>query len=117
MTRTSFSLSIPPYLKAPFQLSFLISSGISLFLLIAFFRLQPIVPFFYSLAEPGDYLVDKKFLVIFPIFSFLITIGHVFLIKMLYHHEKIIPTLFAWSTVAIQIILLLELVRIVYIIS
>lgn len=117
MTRKTFSLNISQYLKAPFQLSFLISSGISLFLLIAYFRLQPTVPLFYSLAEPNDFLVDKSYLIIFPIFSFLITIGHIFIIKALYHHEKIIPTLFAWCTVTIQVLLLLELIRIVYIIS
>jgi len=117
MTPKSFSVQVPKYLKAPFQLSFLFSSGMSLFLLISYFRLQPTVPLYYSLAEPTDYLVDKQWLILFPLISFLITIGHALLIKSLFHHEKIIPQLFAWCTVAIQILLTLELVRIVYIIS
>ncbi len=117
MTPKTFSLQVPRYLKAPFQLSFLFSSGIALFLLIAYFRLQPTVPMYYSLAEPTDYLVDKQWLILFPVISFAITIGHAFLIKILFHHEKIIPMLFAWCTLAIQILLTLELVRIVYIIS
>lgn len=117
MSRQLFSLQLPKYLKAPFQLSFLISSANALFLLISFFRLQPVVPIFYSLATANDFLAEKQWLILFPVLSFSITIGHLFLIRMLYRHEKIIPILFAWCTIAIQVILLFELMRIVFIIS
>ena len=117
MSRHTFSLNLPKFLKAPFQLSLLMSSASALILLIAFFRLQPTVPIFYSLATSADYLADKKWLILFPAFSFLMTIGHLFLIRLLYKHEKIIPILFAWCTIALQLILLMELIRIILIVS
>jgi len=117
MTQKFLSVQVPSHLKTPFQVCFLVSSGLTLFLLVSYLRLQPTVPLFYSLADPSDYLVDKQWLILFPVISFAITFGHSILIKTLYHHEKIIPNLFAWSTVAIQVLLTLELVRIVIIIS
>ncbi len=117
MARQFTSLAVPKYLKAPFQLLFLISSSNALFLLISFFKLQPVVPIFYSLADSSDYLVDKRWLILFPFVSFLITISHLFLIKLLYKHQKIIPILFAWCTVVVEILLFLELIRITLIIS
>jgi len=75
------------------------------------------VPLFYSVSDPNDYLADKRWLILFAILSFMVTIGHAFLIRILFHHEKIIPILFACCTVAIQILLALELIRIIYIIT
>lgn len=117
MPKRFFTIDTPNFLQVPFQLSFLLSSVTALFLLVFFFRIQPIVPIFYSLADPADFLASKIWLLIFPVLAFTISFGHLFLIKMLYQHQKIIPTLFAWSTVAVQVLILLELLRIIYIIS
>jgi hypothetical protein len=113
---THLSFHLPANLKSPFRLSFLASCILALAFLILYFRLPPVVPLFYSLAEPNDYLAPKEWLGVIPALSFLITFFHLILIRMLYHHEKIIPTMFAWATVIIQFLFLLAFVRIISIV-
>jgi hypothetical protein len=112
----TISFQIPTFLRPQFQVSFLISSLFALILLIVYFSLQPVVPLFYSLAQPNDYLVPKIWLVCFPLLSFAITFAHLFLIRLLFTHERIIPQLFAWSTVVMQVLLAIAFVRILLII-
>lgn len=112
-----FQLRLPLYLKTPVLISFLISSILALLFLVNYFLLQPVVPLFYSLAQPSDYLVPKVWLVVFPIISFAITLSHLALLKTIRMYEKIIQQLYIWVTVAIQCLLLLALVRIISIVS
>jgi hypothetical protein len=109
--------NLPSYLKTPFLISFLLSSVLSLSFLVLYFTIQPIVPLFYSLAEPQDFLAPKEFLVLFPLMSFTITFLHLYLIRFLKTYEKIIQQLFSWITVLIQILFALAFFRIITIIS
>jgi hypothetical protein len=111
------AFNLPAYLKVPFRISFLLSSAITLTVLIFYFSIQPVIPLFYSLAEPTSYLAPREWLFLFPVFSFSLAILHMILIRVLYHHEKIIPILFAWATIVIQILTCLVLFRILFIIS
>jgi hypothetical protein len=111
-----FTLNLPRYLRTPFQISLLISSLITFVLLVLFFSLQPVVPLFYSLAQPNDYLVSKAWLIVFPVLSFAISFGHLFFIRFLFEHQRIIPKLFAWLTVVVQVLLALSFFRIIVII-
>jgi hypothetical protein len=107
---------LPRHLKTPVLISFLISSIIALLVLVLYFSLQPVVPLFYSLAQPADYLVPKMWLIVFPIISFAITLVHLASLNSLRMYETIIQKLYIWMTVAIQCLLLLALVRILWII-
>jgi hypothetical protein len=110
-----FLFRLPRYLRTPFLLSVLLSCLFSLVLLSSYFYLQPVVPLFYSLAQPNDYLVSKIWLATFPLLSFAITFGHIFLIRFLFEHQRIIPLLFAWFTVAVQLLFALAFFRIILI--
>jgi hypothetical protein len=112
---SSFSFRLPKYLRTPFLISVLLSCLFSLVLLSTYFYLQPLVPLFYSLAQPNDYLVPKIWLATFPILSFVITLGHIFLIRYLFEHQRIIPLLFAWFTVVVQLLFALAFFRIILI--
>ena len=105
-----------PDLKKPFLLSLLISFILSLGVLVLFFSMQPQVPLFYSLAQPEDFLADKIWLVLFPAFSIFMTVVHFFVIRFLDHHERIVPILFAWATVVVQVIFAIAFIRIIFII-
>lgn len=113
----SLRLQLPRYVKTPALICLLVSSIITLLVLVNFFTLQPVVPLFYSLAQPQDYLTPKIWLTVFPLTSFLITFIHLALLKSIQNYEKIIQQLYVWLTVVIQLLLLLALIRILTIIS
>lgn len=104
------------YLKTPFLISLLFTVALSLVLLILYFSLQPEVPLFYSLAQPQDYLVPKQWLILFPLFSSGITLGHFALLRSIQNYGKVIQTLFAWTSVSLHIMLIVAFARIIYII-
>ncbi len=110
-------LVIPRLLKVPFLLSFLISSVLTLLVLVAYFRVQPQVPLFYTLARPSQQLVAKEWLFLFPILSFAISLVHLSIARWLYPQTRVIVQLFSWMTVAIQVTLALSLIRVLVIIS
>lgn len=111
------SFQLPQYLKVPFLISLLNSSILALTVLVMYWSLQPIIPLFYSLAQSNDFLVDKSWIAVFPIVGFGITFGHLALVRQLFHHERIIPLLFAWVTVVLQLLLALAFWRIIILIT
>jgi hypothetical protein len=110
-------LFIPQSVKTPFLIIYLSTLISALVTLTFYFRTQPVIPIFYSLAEPIQHLAAKEWLFIFPVISLLISAIHTGLMKIMDKSEQLLLTLFAWTTVVIQMILLLALLRIVYIIS
>ncbi len=79
--------------------------------------MQPQVPIFYSLAQPGDFLAPKAWLFLFPIISVFVTIFHFSSVHFLQDHEQVIPKLFAWSTVVVQVMFAIAFFRIILIIT
>lgn len=108
---------IPKYLKIPFLVSFLLTAIMFLVTLIFFFRIQPQVPLFYSLARTSQHLTSKNWLFLLPSLSLLIGIAHFAIAKAIKHTDKLLMKLFAWTTVGIQLVLGLALFRILVIIS
>jgi hypothetical protein len=84
---------------------------------VLYFRLQPVVPLFYSLPRESQHLVAKEWLFIFPAISMFITILHGSILTTSQNSEALLLRLFAWTTVSIQIVLFLALLRIVLIIT
>ena len=108
---------IPKYLKTPFLVSFLTVITMFLVTLIFFFRIQPQVPLFYSLARPSQHLTSKNWLFLLPVLSLFIGLTHLMIAKIAKHTDQLLMKLFAWTTVGIQLILGLALFRILAIIT
>ena len=113
----SSRLRIPKYLKTPSLLSFLVTTIMLLGTLIFFFRIQPQVPLFYSLARASQHLASKYWLFLFPLLSFVINLIHLIIVKIIKHAEQLLIKLFVWTTFGIQLILGLALLRILVIIT
>jgi len=107
---------LPQYLKTPVLVCFFLSSLMALIVLASYMSIQPVVPLFYSLPQPNDYLVPKIWLAVFPILSFIITLSHLIWLKSIQTYEKVIQQLYIWLTVIIQLVFLLALIRIIWII-
>ncbi len=103
--------------RTPVLISFLLSCITILLVLVYYFSLQPVVPLFYSLPQPVDYLADKIWLIIFPIMSVAILFIHLALQNSIHQYEKVIQQLYIWVTVSVQSLLLLALIRILWIIA
>jgi len=108
---------IPKYLKTPFLVSSLTVMTMFLVTLIFFFRIQPQVPLFYSLARSSQHLTSKGWLFLLPTISLFIGLAHLMIAKIAKHADQLLMKLFAWTTVGIQLILGLALFRILAIIT
>lgn len=83
---------------------------------IFYFLSQPVIPLMYSLPRPEQALVPKEWIFLFPIVSLTISVLHIFLIGKFKDLDELILKMFAWSTVALQIILSAILIRMIVII-
>ncbi len=104
-------------LKTPFLISFLITVVMTLTIAISFFRIQPQVPLFYSLARPSQHLVSKNWLFLLPLLSLLIGLIHSIIVKLTKYSDPLLMKLFAWTTIGAQLMLGLALFRILIIIT
>src|SRR5258708_35656168 len=102
---------LPAYLRTIFIVSFLLSSIQVLLFLVYYFALQPNIPLFYSLPQPNDYLVQKAWLVVFPLFFFFITFFHFFMLRFLCPYACVLRKVFSWLTVIVQVLLPLAFFR------
>jgi hypothetical protein len=108
---------LPRYVRTTFLLSILIGLVMALIISVLFFRLQPEVPLFYSLAQDSQHLVAKEWLFLFPGLSLIITLLHMTLFTSAHDMETLLLKLFAWTTVGVQSILFAALLRIIIIIT
>lgn len=108
---------LPKFVKTPFLIVYLLTLTSALATLVFYFKAQPQIPIFYSLATPSEHLAPKEWLLIFPALTTIVTLIHVAITRSLTQTDRLLVTLFSWSTVMIQIILTLALLRIIYIIS
>jgi len=111
------ALRPPAFIRTPFLLSYILVLSTALAGLVTFFRIQPIIPLFYSLARPADWLAPKVFMFIIPIAMAIITLGHLALLYRVRNYDQLLLQLFAWTTFAINLILALSLIRILTIIA
>lgn len=107
----------PRSLKVPLLLMILSSLIISLTSLVVYFRLQPVIPLFYTLIQTENQLAAKEWLFLFPILSALITLIHVVILSRLLNYEQVVIQLFTWMSVVMQALLLIAFFRILVIIS
>ena len=112
----SRQVRLPRYLRIPYLFSVLLSCFMTFSILAVYFHLQPLIPIFYSLADPTDFVVKKPWIFLFPIIAFAITFSHLALLPTILKHEKIVHQMFAWATVLVQAMFLIGALRIIFII-
>lgn len=104
-------INTPHFVRTPFLISYLITFSLSLFVLVIYLRIQPAVPLFYSLARPTQHLVSKEWLFLIPALSGAISVTHLVLINIFEEYDQLIRLLFSWTTVAIQLVLAVAVIR------
>lgn len=111
------AFQFPRFLRTPILVTSLLSCILTLLTLVFVPRLQPTVPLFYTLADVNDFLVPKMWLFVFPALSILITVTHLWLLRVLHSHDRLIVQVFCWQTVIIQSLLLISLIRILLLVT
>src|SRR5687768_781612 len=109
-------LNTPRFVRTPFLISYLCTFSLSLMVLVSYFQVQPQVPLFYSLARPAQHLAAKEWLFLIPALSGAISFIHLLLINTFHEYDRTLITLFSWTTVAVQVVLSLALLRVLLII-
>ncbi len=107
---------LPSRTRLPFRWSWGLGVASTLLAGLGIWLLQPVIPLFYSLADPNQQLVSKWWLLLFPGLSMAFTAIHFTLVRQLKSWTEIIITLLAWSCVVLQIILLMIQVRLWFIV-
>jgi len=110
-------LQPPRFARTPFLISYLISLATMLLVLVFYFRTQPVIPLFYTLPQPAQQLAAKEWLFLFPLVITLITAFHLSLVQTFSASNRLLLQLFSWTTILIQVMFGLALVRIVGIIA
>lgn len=111
------TFKVPPKLKAPILLSILATFITSFIAASLIFIIQPVIPLMYTLALPEQQLVAKEWLLIFPAISFTINFIHLITINVMKNFRSVLILIFAWTTVLLQFLLLLAMLRIIVIIT
>lgn len=107
----------PLFFRLPLACSVFLNLVIVIVCIFFYFRLQPQIPIFYSLAEVDQHLADKKFIFIFPGISIFFNLMNFFLIKVAFFLDRLILKLFAWVTFFWQLILTVIVIRLIWIIT
>lgn len=104
--------AVPVSIKKKLAYSFYLTTLITLISTALYFLVQPEIPLFYTLPQEHQALAPKIWLAVFPSISFLVTLIHMIALSFFYDLEELLQNLFATTTLAIQALLLLALVRI-----
>lgn len=75
--------------------------------------LQPVIPIFYTLAQPEKQLAAKSWLLLFPLAAWLITLLHFSLLKAMKDLDRGMQKIFCWATVGLVSIIGLLLIRLI----
>lgn len=112
---SSRSFRLPKFLRPYYVTSLLVSCILTLITTVVYFQAQPLLPVFYSLGEPTDYLVPKLWIFVFPAFSFAVTLIHLLLLPSLSSYHKVMNQLFGWVTLTMQALCVIAALRIILI--
>lgn len=113
----SLRLQLDRSIRTPFLISYLFAA-IASFLAVGFYlQLSPVIPLFYTLAERSAQLTIKEWIFFFPVFALTVSVLHTIIVQGLHERGRVVARLFAWSTVMIQLILTLCILRIIMIIT
>lgn len=109
-------LVVPRTISSPAR-AFKTATGLSLVITLLSIGilpfLQPVIPIFYTLAQPEKQLAPKIWLFLFPILAWLITLVHFSFLKAMKELDGGMQKIFCWTTVGIVGIVGLLLVRVI----
>ncbi len=107
---------VPKYVFPQLKVALVLCLLITLTAAISFPFLQPVIPIFYSLAQPERQLMPKAWLFFYPIFSWLVLLFNFLLIKFFIQVEVNMHKTFAWVTtglIAIAGILIIRTITLI----
>ena len=107
--------NIPKSVQGPMRFSWIIFLVILAASIIYYFISQPELPILYSVANKEDQLMEKIYLFVFPISSFVINFIHLIILNMLKKYSSILLKLFVGTTLALQLLLAFAFLRIIII--
>lgn len=110
-----FSLITPPNVKKPLNLSFIITLIIIVSSGAYYIISQPELPLFYTLALSSQVLAPKEWLFLLPSLSFFFSLLHVLIVHWFNELEPILLVTFVRVGLLLQLLLLVEVCRIIYI--
>lgn len=111
------SIEIPQKFKIPILISILVTFITSFSAATFYFTIQPIIPLMYTLALPEQQLVNKEWIIIFPALSFTFNFFNLISLNMMKKYKKVLLQIFSWTTVLLQLLLLIAMIRIIIIIN
>ncbi len=109
------SLQLPKVVQNAVGISIGITVIITICSALYFFFSQPQIPLFYSLTLPSQQLVPNYFIFIIPFLSLSNTFVNTGIYLLLKKYDQLLTTLFTWSSLTIQFLLLFIVLRIIYI--
>ncbi|MFH2118434.1 MAG: hypothetical protein ABII10_01715 [Candidatus Paceibacterota bacterium] len=113
---TPLSSRVNPEIRT-FRTAFLLSILLTAITGIFFSFLQPVIPLFYTLAQPEKQLVAKVWIFFFPVLAWAITLGHFSLIKIISNLDETMRQIFSWTTVGLVITTGLLLLRVILLVT
>lgn len=108
---------LPTSVRTPFLLSYLFAATTSFLAFGYYTQLPPVVPLLYTLAEPAAQLVTKEWVFLFPALALTMSLFHTFIVQGLHEHGRVMARLFALSTVVVQLLLMVSIIRIILIVT
>lgn len=106
----------PKYILSVIYACLVINLLVLLIVAITYPFVQPVIPLFYSLADPRKHLVAKSWLFLLPAISFLINFTHIQSLKLINNSHEFVIKLFAYSGLVLQIILLMIALRNIFVV-
>ncbi len=102
--------------KLPLLMTLGICTVLTLGVIGSLFVLQPLVPLFYSLSLPSQYLAPKMSLLLLPVLAWCIYLFNTYCIHLLRGHLEVLQQIFSWVTCAVASLFLMAFIRIALII-
>lgn len=108
---------VPKYVSQQLRVGFILCLLITITAGVSFPFLQPVIPLFYSLAQPEKQLVPKIWIFFYPAFAWLILFINSILMKTFQEVEVGMHKVFAWTTVGTIGIIGILIIRLVTIVT
>ncbi len=102
---------VPSYALSLVRIALGINVFILLLVAVVYPFFQPVVPLFYSLADPQQHLVHKVWLFLLPALSFIFNATHLLIIRYINQSHQFVIKLFIKVLLILQVILLLISIR------
>lgn len=111
------NIQFPAEIKASLLGSYVLSLIQVLAVLSVYFRLPPVLPLWYTMANAQDQLASKEWLLVIPILSVTVSVLHTILAPLLNEYGPLLVKLFGWATIIVHVIFAVSLIRIIMIIT